>query len=30
MTFPNGDLYEGEWINDMREGFGIQKFVKGD
>lgn len=30
MTYPNGDSYEGEWANDLREGFGILKYSKGD
>lgn len=30
MNFPNGDMYEGEWRDDLREGFGVQKFAKGD
>lgn len=30
MNYPNGDAYEGEWREDMREGFGVQRFIKGD
>mmetsp|Transcript_28634 Transcript_28634/g.21373 ORF Transcript_28634/g.21373 Transcript_28634/m.21373 type:complete len:105 (+) Transcript_28634:23-337(+) len=30
MQYPNGDVYEGEWKEDFREGFGIFKYAKGD
>jgi hypothetical protein len=30
MNYPNGDSYEGEWNNDVREGFGLLRFSKGD
>lgn len=23
MQYPNGDAYEGEWRDDLREGFGV-------
>lgn len=25
----NGDVYEGDWVNDLRQGHGIMKFVDG-
>lgn len=25
ITHPNGDVYEGEWSNDLANGFGIFK-----
>lgn len=27
MHYEDGDLYEGEWIEDKREGYGVMKFV---
>jgi hypothetical protein len=30
MNYPNGDMYEGEWRDEMREGFGVQRYSKGD
>ena len=27
MHYEDGDLYEGDWIEDKREGFGVMKFV---
>lgn len=27
--FSNGDIYEGDWVNDLRQGHGIMKFVDG-
>lgn len=32
MVFnPNstGDVYEGDWVNDLRQGHGIMKFIDG-
>ena len=25
----NGDVYEGDWVNDLRQGHGIMKFIDG-
>jgi hypothetical protein len=30
MEYENGDVYDGKWVNDMRDGFGIMKFKSGD
>jgi hypothetical protein len=30
MQYPNGDVYEGEWKSDKRDGFGVLRFAKGD
>lgn len=26
-TYANGETYEGEWLNDKRHGYGIQKDI---
>lgn len=26
LTLPNGDCYDGEWLNDMRHGHGVQSY----
>ena len=23
MAFPNGNKYDGEWVNDVKDGFGV-------
>ena len=30
IVYANGDIYEGEWKNDLREGRGVLKFSNGD
>ena len=30
MKFPNGDIYEGDYIDDVREGFGVLTKPNGD
>lgn len=29
FKFNNGAVYEGEWIGDIREGYGVQLWVDG-
>ena len=29
MFYSDGDVYEGDWVNDLRQGHGIMKFVDG-
>ena len=28
-VYSDGDVYEGDWVNDLRQGHGIMKFVDG-
>jgi hypothetical protein len=28
-TFPSGDVYQGEWLNDLKEGQGVLKYADG-
>lgn len=30
MAYANGDVYTGEWINNVRDGFGTMSYVNGD
>ena len=30
MTYPNGDVYEGDWSNDKRHGNGKYTYANGD
>ena len=30
LTWPNGDIYEGEYTEDIRNGFGIYKYSNGN
>ena len=30
MSYPNGDVYEGEWLEDVRHGYGELKYIRGD
>ena len=28
-VFPNGNKYEGEWLDDVKEGYGVLTYVSG-
>jgi hypothetical protein len=28
--FPNGNKYDGEWVDDVKEGYGILTYVNGE
>jgi hypothetical protein len=28
-TFPNGDIYQGEWLNDLKDGQGVLQYADG-
>jgi hypothetical protein len=28
-TFPSGDLYQGEWLNDLKDGQGVLQYADG-
>ena len=28
-TYPNGDIYQGEWLNDLKDGQGVLKYADG-
>lgn len=28
--FPNGNKYEGEWANDVKQGYGVLTYVNGE
>jgi hypothetical protein len=30
MNYQNGDIYEGEWKNGLKDGSGIYKYYNGD
>jgi len=30
MIYNNGDIYDGNWKNDLKEGKGIMKYNNGD
>ena len=30
MTYTNGDKYEGQWVNDKKEGEGTMKYSNGN
>ena len=30
MTYPNGDCFEGHFVSDNREGYGVMKLHRGD
>ncbi len=30
MQFSNGDVYEGEWVNDEKDGKGVYKYANQD
>jgi hypothetical protein len=30
MDYADGNKYEGDWKNDMREGTGVLEFINGD
>jgi hypothetical protein len=30
MSYPNGDIYDGQWSHNKKNGYGVQKFAKGD
>lgn len=30
MEYKNGRVYEGEWLNDLRNGQGSEKYTNGD
>jgi hypothetical protein len=30
FTYPNGNRYEGEFVNDMKEGYGTLQYTNGE
>lgn len=30
MRYANGNIYEGDWQNGSRNGYGVQKYANGD
>jgi hypothetical protein len=28
-TFPSGDVFQGEWLNDLKDGQGVLKYADG-
>ena len=30
IVYPNGDKYDGDWLNDSRSGFGVQIYVSNE